>query len=85
MDELLAVLLKAQISLEDFDQLLYGTSRSLRDEVEQLRKEMVPVHEINTLSNDIRSFETFHAVSVSQMREYFQEKINLLKAYLNED
>lgn len=85
MDELFAALLKTQTSLEEFDHLLYGVSKSLQDEVEQLRKEMVSVNEISTLCNDIKSIETFHAISVSQMREYLQEKINLLKAYLNED
>lgn len=85
MDELLSALLNVQTSLEEFDNLLYGATKSLQQEVDQLRKELAPANDITALDNDIKTLETFHAVTASQMREYLQEKINLLKVYLYED
>ena len=85
MDELLAAMLKVQISLEEFDTLLYGTCKSLQSEIDRMRKEFAPVKDVETVSRDIVALETFHSVSASQMREYLEGKINLLKAYLNEE
>lgn len=85
MDELLAAMLKAQLSLEEFDGLLYSSCKSLQGEIDMMRKDLIPVSEVNKLTQDIVALETFHSVSASQLREYLQDKINLLKAYLNEE
>lgn len=85
MDELLAAMLKVQISLEEFDNLLYGTCKSLQGEIDRMRKESASVKDVEVISRDIAALETFHAVSVSKLREYLGEKVNLLKSYLNEE
>lgn len=85
MDELLAAMLKVQIGLEEFDNLLYGTCKSLQGEIDRMRKEFAPVKDVEAVSRDIAALETFHAVSATQLREYLEEKVNLLKAYLNEE
>ena len=50
-----------------------------------MRKEFAPVKDVEAVSRDIAALETFHAVSATQLREYLEEKVNLLKAYLNEE
>lgn len=85
MDELLAAMLKVQIGLEEFDNLLFGTCHSLQSEIDRMRKEYAPVKDVEAISRDIAALETFHAVSASQLMEYLEEKTILIKAYLNED
>lgn len=85
MDELLAAMLKVLISLEEFDNQLYGTCKSLQGEINCMRKEFAPVKDVEAVSRDIAALETFHAVSVTQLRGYLEEKVNLFKTYLNEE
>lgn len=85
MDELLAAMLKVKVSLEEFDNLLYGTCKSLQGEIDRMRKEFAPVKDVEAVSRDMTALETFHSVSATQLREYLEEKISLLKAYLNEE
>lgn len=81
----MAAMMKVQISLEEFDNMLYGTCKSLQAEIDRMRKELAPIKDVETVSRDIAALETFHAVSATQLREYLDEKVNLLKAYLNEE
>lgn len=84
MDELLAAMVKVNECLDDFDNQLCSTREALQSEVDLMQKEVLLGKDAEAISRDISALEDFHLTTASQLREYLEQKIATLKAYLYE-
>lgn len=84
MDELLAAMVKVHEYLDDFDSLLCSTREVLQSEVDLMRKEPILSKDAEVVAKDISALEDFHSGTASQLREYLEQKITVLKTYLYE-
>lgn len=84
MDELLAAMVKVYEYLADFDSQLCSTRELLQSEVDLMRKEPILNKDAEALVRDISALEDFHSSTASQLREYLEQKITILKTYLYE-
>ena len=85
MDELLAALVKVHENLDEFDSIVCNTQEALQSEVDLMTKEVLLKKDAESISKDIDALEQFHSTMAAQMREYLEQKINTLKAYLYDE
>lgn len=85
MDELLAALVKVHENLDEFDSIVCNTQEALQSEVDLMTKEVLLKKDAESISKDIDALAQFHSTMAAQMREYLEQKINTLKAYLYDE
>lgn len=85
MDELLAAMVKVSEHLDEFDNIICSTQEALQSEVDLMNKEVLLRKDAESVSKDIDALERFHSTTAVQMREYLEQKITILKAYLYDE